>query len=231
MKVDEPGKYIAKTESAVKKIFEGIDSYLSILKKDPVPIYLGDTAYAENGTALALSQTPDYQNWVAENGILIQQSINTQREFIAESFAFAVLCGSLLQIAAMGIQWFSTNSEVPANLPQDLHDLIKTPAKKFCVGRTVYGVPIGLIIYAGRNQYNHMDEKELNPLNQKIFELLATRNNTSSYKDPAFDLSGNTLSNLSSNVTGLLEWRDYKAYYADMELMLPSIGAYPDLVG
>ncbi len=222
MKVNEPGEYIAKTESAVKKIFEGIASYLSILKKDPVPVYLGDVAYAEDGTELALGQTPDFQNWVVEKEILIQQSINTQREFIAESFALAVLCGSLLQIAAMGIQWFSTNSEVPADLPQDLHSLIKPPIQKFCVGRTVYGVPIGLIIYAGRNQYNHMDEEKLNPLNQKIFELLATRNNRISYKDPAFDLSNDSLSNLSSNVTGLLNWKDYGAYYTDMASMFPS---------
>jgi hypothetical protein len=147
-----------------------------------------------------------------------------QKEFIAENFALAVLCGSLLQIAFMGIQWFSTNSEVPEALPQDLRNLIKPASQRFCTGRTVYEVPIGLIIYAGRNQYNHMDQAELtNKLNCKVFELLATHNNTISWKDPAFDLSSSALNNLSSNVTGLLKWKDYEAYYEDMKLMFQSI--------
>jgi hypothetical protein len=152
MKVNDPSEYIAKTESAVRKIFEGIDSYLDILDRSLPPIYQGDVAHAEDGTALELNQSPNFQNWLDENKISIQQSLEIQKEFIAESFALAVLCGSLLQIAFMGIQWFSTNSEVPEALPQDLRDLVVQPSsQRFCMGRTVYEVPIGLIIYAGRN--------------------------------------------------------------------------------
>jgi hypothetical protein len=69
MKVNDPSEYIAKTESAVRKIFEGIDSYLDILDRSLPPIYQGDVAHAEDGTALELNQSPNFQNWLDENKI------------------------------------------------------------------------------------------------------------------------------------------------------------------
>jgi hypothetical protein len=207
-------EYLKRTESAVIKILDGIDSYIQILRDSKLPIYIGNARDT-------LNQRPAYQNWVAANQAEIQLSLKAQKEFSAESFALATLCGSLLQIAAMGIQCFSENEEIPENLPESLYSLLKPKSKitKFCIGRRIRSVPIGLAIYAGRNQFNHMDDDELREPNVTIFNLLAQNyaGTTEQFsKDPAFDLKNGILTNFASNITGLLKWRDYESYYSDM---------------
>ena len=39
-------------------------------------------------------------------------------------------------------------------------------------------------------------------------------------KDPAFDLENEVLINLSSNITSILEWKNYESYYADMHSLI-----------
>lgn len=84
-------------------------------------------------------------------------------------------------------------------------------------------VPIGLVIYAGRNQYNHMDDEKLSALNTTIFNLLASSYEGAtehSSKEPAYDLENVVLINFSSNITALLEWKNYESYYADMHSLI-----------
>ena len=209
----DPEEYLKKTESAVVKLFEGIDSYLKIPK---VTIYMGD---AEN------KDTWEY--WKNKNSVSIQSSLKSQKEFFAESFALATMCGSLLQISAMGIQLFSKNINISKKLPENvLKPLMKSKSKqpvKFCTGRLVSQLPIGLIIYAGRNQYNHMDEDELRGLNKAIFNQIAEKYDDDTkefFKDPAFDLENKLLINFSSNITALLGWRNYASYYSDMKSLI-----------
>ena len=145
-------------------------------------------------------------------------SLKAQREFSAEDFALATLCGCVLQIAAMGITWFSKNTAVPSDFAQVL-----TPSSKaipFCIGRRLRTVPIGLIVYAGRNQFAHLDEKkELREPNVTVFERLATQHGCSTdtpFRDPAYDLKNGRLVNFSSNLITLLDWRSYDDYAKDM---------------
>lgn len=205
-------EYLEKTKSAVTKILEGIDSYLKILS-EPQPVYEGD--YGDT-----LNERPAYTNWMAANKPAIQSSFKAQRKFSAESFALATLCGSLLQIAYMGIQWFSENKENSEDLPEALCLLItpKNKLAKFCIGRRVRKVPIGLVIYAGRNQFNHMDGEKLSKLNTTIFDLLAS--NYAEDKDPAFNLKNKRLTNFSHNIIGLLGWENYEVYYLDMHSLI-----------
>jgi hypothetical protein len=229
-------EYLKRTESAVIKIFEGIESYLQILCNSKPPLYIGNAGDL-------LNRRPAYENWIATNQAGIQASLKAQRDFSAENFALATLCGSLLQIAAMGIQWFSENEETPENLPESLYSLLKPKSKitRFCIGRKVRSVPIGLVIYAGRNQFNHMDDDELREPNVTIFDLLSKNYTDStdqsvqsitlsveqveditehSSQDPAFDLENGILINFASNITGLLEWKDYESYYSDMHSLI-----------
>jgi hypothetical protein len=211
--------YLHKTESAVKILLKGINGYIRILEESPPPVYSGDIFCAEDGTELPLTESPDFKSWYKDEEFIIQESINFQRKFIAESFALNILDGSLLQVASMGIQLFSENLEISTDLPGELTSLIKSSAqKRFCIGRIVRKLPIGLIIYTGRNQYNHMDQNELHPLNKKILETIAAYGNSTEDfpADPAFDLSNPNLIALSSNIRGLLNWRSYENYYADM---------------
>jgi hypothetical protein len=213
-------EYLKRTESAVIKIFDGIDLYLKILHDAPPPVYIGNAGDT-------LNQKPAYKNWVAANKDAIQSSFKAQREFSAESFALATLCGSLLQIAAMGLQWFSENEKIPEHLPEALRSSIKPKSKliKFCIGRRVSNLPIGLIIYAGRNQFNHMDDEKLREPSKTIFNLLAHNYagaTEQSPGDPAFDLENEVLINFSSNMTAILEWRNYESYYSDMKSLIAS---------
>jgi hypothetical protein len=213
----DPEEYLNKTESAVVKLFEGIDSYLKIPK---VVIYIGD---AEDNDA--------WQYWLNKNRASIQSSLKSQKEFFAENFALATLCGSLLQIASMGIQLFSKNKNISEKLPKNVLKplTLMKPKKqpvKFCTGRLVSQLPIGLIIYAGRNQYNHMDEDELFGLNKAIFNQIAEKYDDDSkefFKDPAFDLENRLLINFSSNITSLLGWKNYESYYSDMKSLIVSV--------
>jgi hypothetical protein len=216
--MNSPEEYLNRTESAVTKLFSGIDLYLKILRDAPPPIYVGNAGDT-------LNKAPAYKNWVAANRGAIQSSFKVQREFSAESFALATLCGSLLQISAMGIQWFSENEEIPSDLPEALRSSIKPKSKlvKFCIGRKVRSLPIGLIIYAGRNQFNHMDDEELREPSKTIFNLLAHNYvgaTDQSPGDPAFDLENAILINFSSNITAMLEWRNYESYYSDMKSLV-----------
>ncbi len=123
------------------------------------------------------------------------------------------ICGSILQIAFMAILHFSTNTEVPEKLKREIKG--SKPAK-FCIGSEVRGVPKGLIIYAGRNQYNHMDDKTFSQSTTYVFDKLSNVDSTKKIKDPAFDLTQPKIVNYASNVIALLGWNDYANYITDM---------------
>ena len=205
--------YLDKTESAVRKLFEGLSEYHKLVLRSVSPMYLGKEGDTENNT-------PAYQEWSEKNQNEIQISTKAMQDSFAERFAYATLAGSLLQIATMGIQLFAQSDSVPEDLPEDIKQHIKTPAKKFCIGRKIRSIPIGLIIYAGRNQYNHLDEEKLNPLNTEIFNWIS-KNTIRNYIDPCFSLDNKPLViNFSGNIIALLEWDHYEQYYADMLQML-----------
>jgi len=206
-------EYLKRTESAVTKIFEGINSYIQILHNSKPPIYLGNAGDT-------LNQRHAYKKWIDANQAEINASFKAQKEFSAEHFALATLCCSLLQIAAMGIQWFSKNEKIPEDLPESLSSIDpKSKIAKFCIGRRIKNLPIGLVIYAGRNQFNHMDDEQLKEPNITIFNILAHNyaDPTNQFsKDPAFDLKNDTLINFAANIVGLLEWKEYESYSSDM---------------
>jgi hypothetical protein len=60
----------------------------------------------------------------------------------------------------------------PGKTPRTKHPF-QFPAK-FCVGRQIGGMPVGLIIYAARNHYNHAGEGRLSRKNELVFNYLHT---------------------------------------------------------
>jgi hypothetical protein len=207
-------EYLKKTESAVRKLFEGVESYIAILKADPMPGFV--TSYTDDSDL-----QDQYEAWANKNRNLIAASMQVQRNFIAESFAQATLCGSILQVAAKALECYSDNTEVPAEWA--LHIKPDSKAAPFCVGRLVRGVPVGLVIYAARNQHTHFDDSALREPNLSVFERLATNHGYSSsepFRDPAFDLGNPGVTSLASNVTALVGWRSYDAYERDMRKLL-----------
>ncbi len=203
-------EYIEKTESAVLNLFDGIDSYLAILRETPIPIFSG--VFKDESSYRGKAEI-----WYDQNKISVSESLKSQRQFTAESFALSTLCGALLQIAFMALQLFSKNQ----NVPKEFKHVIKSGHKSasFCIGRLVRKVPIGLVVYAGRNQHNHMDDKMLREPNLTIFKKLSKNIEVKSNEDlidPAFDLKNTNILSFSANITALLGWRQYKFYKADL---------------
>jgi hypothetical protein len=190
--METPEEYMKHTKSAVEHLIRGIDSYHQILLSTP-----------EQG--------------ITKNTIDLQKVISPIREFSAQKYALANLCGSLLQIASMAITLYSTNNQV---LPE-LSSVVKGRNVKFCIGRLVRDIPLGLVILAGRNQYNHIDDDKLREPNLTVFKFLATRHgNRCNYIDPGFDLNTRLVWNYASNIIKLIGWQDYKTYDNDMRCLL-----------
>ncbi len=206
--------FLAKTESAVHKLFTGVSQYLALIQSGNTPVFSG---------AFSSEQVRDqaFESWLAQNDEAIRISLKAQRNFLNESFALGTLCGAILHVAATGTSWFSSKPNIPTEFKTVIH--IGSSAHPFCIGRYIRGVPIGLIVYAGRNQYNHMDDQDLREPNRTIFDHLAKNHGYKSdapFLDPAFDLNNTRVINFSSNMTGLLGWRSYDKYRADMSQLL-----------
>lgn len=219
--------YIAKTESAVRKLFEGIESYQMLL--EPIPLM----PYSKPQPGRA-KQLDEYNAWREQNELAVKASKEARRKFSEESFAISVLCGAVLQVAEKAIECCSKNEHVPESarplVEQERHGISKVckNIKRFCIGREVYGIPIGLIIYAGRNQHIHFNARPLMDINVNVFERLALRYEEEAGAGSAFDLNNPHLVSCASNVTHILGWRSgdardaYDAYAADLKELLES---------
>jgi len=193
--METAAEYLDKTESAVKILFDGIDAYSEVLRNEHVQL-------------------------AAENPEKLQAAFEAQRRFVAEYFALATLCGAVLQIAAKAIECYSKVDDVP----EDCQDSFSGPKiRLFCIGRRVHDVPIGLVIYAGRNQAIHFNDEKPHQASEKIFRRLSVGNSSIKNKDlldPSFDLKNPNLTNFASNITTLLGWQSFHEYDADMRALL-----------
>jgi hypothetical protein len=196
-------------------LFEGIDCYLSVLRTVTGVVFV--TSHAPGAIRDA-----EFEAWRTANISKLAAARAAQQDFIAESFALDTLCGAVLQVAEKAIAIYSTNIAVPAHLM----DFLGPNQRKFCVGRPIRTVPLGLVIHAARNQHTHFNDSKLRELNATVFRLLATEHGYGpsiggiTFVDPAFDLSNPGLLSYASNVTSLINWRTYAEYIADMKTIL-----------
>lgn len=164
----------------------------------------------------------EFAAWAEDNKEGNAAAEAARTEFKSEVFALDILCGSLLQVADKAIECYSKNTFIP----QAVQGFIKPSSVKYCVGREVRGLPIGLIVYAARNQHMHFNEDSLREPSATVFERLATTPahalmaNAGPIRDPAFDLTNPSITSFASNVTALLGWRHYDDYSRDMHDLL-----------
>ena len=204
--------YLERTQSAIQRLFEGVDSYLSVLRQATGVTFVTGTPYGH-------AQDAEFAAWQAANATRLAAARDAERRFMAESFALDTLCGAILQVAEKALEMYSTNTRIPPHLAST----VRQGQVKFCVGRTVRAVPLGLVIYAARNQHTHFNDDALREPSAAVFEHLATSHGyggADRVVDPAFDLSNPGLLSFASNVTALIEWRDYGRYIGDMRAML-----------
>ncbi|MEC9267464.1 MAG: hypothetical protein VX464_15485 [Pseudomonadota bacterium] len=112
-----------------------------------------------------------------------------KERFYGKHVARDVLAGAILQVAYSGIEKYSKRpekSEGVCEFERAMNDLIKDAEKsrqprdkrpfrlpeKFCVGRSIGLLPIGVIIYAARNLHHHPFEKRWSVVNEVVFNYL-----------------------------------------------------------
>jgi hypothetical protein len=162
---------------------------------------------------------------------LTEKEMERARKYVEQAdkyfylkFSEGTLAGAIVQVAATGIRLFSTNKVIPDDC---IH--IVTPkaeaAIPFCIGKRIYGLPIGLIIYAARNQYAHW-EVDPHKVTTNIFHQLlnAFRNNL--IYDLAYDLENPTIDIYANEILlGGLKWTSYEKFRSEMEELLGPSGA------
>lgn len=147
-----------------------------------------------------------------------------------------VIAGSILQVAYVAIKQYSTVSNKTASVlrfESKINTLIdNSPDVRskhfslplvFCVGRHLEELPIGLVVYAARNQYNHFEEKRLSIVNEIIFDYLNLLWPEPIKNDLSFNLKNKKYRFYSYAVLCALGWVDsnkglgYQAYKEDMK--------------
>ena len=132
----------------------------------------------------------------------------------------AMFAGSILQGAYIAIRLYSRNETIPPNCA--MFEPIHKAAIPFCIGKECHGIPTGLIIYAGRNQYNHWDEPDSHPFTTKIFNALSAAFLSNPLSDLAFDLGNPTIPIYASEILlTALGWNSYEKYLVEMAELLP----------
>jgi hypothetical protein len=205
-------EYLEKTASAVRRLFDGIDEYNDVLNSIRGVTFVTGLPYGPDRDAA-------FAAWQEANRNQLQAARRAEREYIAEAFACDTLSGAVLQVATKALEMYGQNRAVPGGLPE----AVTAAHAQFCVGRLVRTLPLGLIVYAARNQHTHFNDGLLREPSQSVFARLATGHGHGSGQailDPEFDLSNSHRASFASNVTALIAWRSYGAYLDDMQSML-----------
>jgi len=217
-------EYLNQTEHAVEGMFNSIKHYSDLMRMSFPPVKV----IRHSGEEGEFDRK--YQAWRAAPEIQQEFEIAeyARDEYHASLFSQHVISGSILQIACKYIELHSKNTECLENftyLFEGCSVSKKRNLLKFLVGRTVRNVPVGLIIYAGRNQYNHLDEQNgfRNPVNANVFSALGKNHEYGDFIDPPFDLNNKNIISYSSNILSILDWDTYSKYKADMNSLIGKV--------
>jgi len=194
--------FLFDTEPAVSHLFDGLATYDS-------------------------NRPPSILRYVDETGLVKmskeenQTFLEAHESFFALEFARATLAGSILQVAYLGLKQFSPAGGLDAKCAK-FGVAQGTTAQKLCIGREVHGIPIGLLIYAGRIQYNHWEDGQPSgAVAKKVFRELVLAYYDDMNFDMAYELTYPSPRPVSHYIVRLeLGWHIYSEYASDMRSML-----------
>jgi hypothetical protein len=194
-------EYMNQTEFAAKQLFNSLDYYHKLLSDARPPVFSTVGCTKEK-----------FMQELDEWGKVTKKEHDhfsaTVEQYMGLKYSHATISGSILQLAHMAISKFS-------DYEGDCKCLTKK-YKKFCIGRKIRSVPLGAIIYAARNQYNHWDDEIFSDATKCIFNMIATCEEAT---DLSFDLDRRHLDIYSDKALGLLGWKTYTNYRNDMYRM------------
>jgi hypothetical protein len=197
--------YLVQSEPAMRHLFDGI-----VACNEKCPLHWPSEARTAEEHAQAMCEL---ETWMAG------------------SFARSILCGAILEISSQAIQACSQNSSIPA-MCKPFTDPKKHAV--FCVGRLIHGLPLGVLILAGRHQYVHwIEERERDETGagfhrfvQGVFDVLQRAHENNPFMDLAYGL-GNTFYQGDAIradfiIQSEIGWTNYERHLADMrEMLLP----------
>ena len=194
--------YLKQTEPAVQHMFLALDLYRGLTLRPSLEKYRQD----DGGIQMTRDEAIKF--------------LRDESNAMGLDIAKATLSGAIIQVAYSGIKQYSTNKKVSKSCRQ-LGIPIKGKAK-FCVGREIHSLPIGLIIYAARIQYNHWEEgTPKNPTAKDVFTHLRTVHLNDPWHDLVYELNWPRSRPVTHHVLQLeLEWNTYNDYLSDMKQML-----------
>lgn len=195
------GEYLKNMDPAVQAQFDTLDQYYALT--NPPPLITDETGLVQ---------------WTDEN----KEWFERIKEIGTLDYAKAMLCGGIAQVAYVAIKEYSQNNSIDADDSKDFSISPKANVVKFCIGRRVHGIPLGLLVYAARIQYNHWEDgTPENPVAKAVFRKLYEHNRT----NPMFDLAYMLNWPIHRPVThyvirGEMGWRSYDHYINDIREML-----------
>lgn len=205
-------EFLDQTRSAVRKLLEGIDDYRKHFAQG-----IEDGIYV-TGAATPEERSRGYEEFARANRDAIERSRAAWSSFHAERYARALLCGAVLELAWKSIELRSSHSQVPETLQPVVGKGQRVA--KFAIGRPVLGMPIGLLIYAARNQHVHYNDEELHEVNRNIFDSMSRHGRPLGSIARELDLTLHRGQSLANNMIFLLGWFTLDDYERDMLALL-----------
>lgn len=208
--------YFSRTENTVRMLLEENQACQAKVKLAKETVILSST------TPEAMTPQKNFGNWWMENKNNKTAILEAQQSYSIEAFAGGLLAGSVLSIAARAIDNYSQNTAIPDNWGEIFRK--ESLPTRFFVGRTIHTVPLGLIIYAGWNQYIDHISREIRIINHEVFLRVATHSEIFEFQ--AFAAREHEFVKLhyeyfASHVLDVLCWNDYDQYIKDMQQALP----------
>lgn len=122
------------------------------------------------------------------NSVSKDDLIKNQKIYKSKDHARDIVAGAIIQIAYMLLEKFGLSGVKGSgalHFEKEVNRMIsecedtrykgKKPLQlplHFCLGREIGDLPLGVVIYAARNQYAHWQEERLSVLNEVIFNHL-----------------------------------------------------------
>ena len=206
-----PAEYLRRTEHAVRHMYAGLDSCWSHYQQA-----LEHWDLSQVGQPM----TPEYRE-------RLNKYLDLAGRYFDLKLSEAMFAGAILQIAYMAIRIFSRNVRIPPSASGFVRDSQKS-AVPFCIGREIHGIPLGLLIYAARNQYSHWDEDIPHEVTRNVFGALGAAFEDNMFFDLGFEIANPTINVYANEVLLVaMRWTTYDDYEREMEslLALPTVAA------
>jgi len=196
----EARAYLDRTEHAVRHFYAGLDSCWQVYEQA-----LEHWDMSRIGKPLTDQEMERARKFTEQAG-----------QYFYLKFSEGTLAGAIVQVAATGIRLFSTNDTIPEDCSEYVPESAKSIAA-YCIGKRMYGLPTGLILYAARNQYAHWEE-DPHKVTANVFRQLSFAFRDNLTYDLAFEI-GNPSINIYANeiLLGGLNWTTYERYRQEME--------------